>query len=59
MTTFWEPLVALRDEKITREAAVAEIARLYRQWVDIFEQAKAAAPSSNTAAPGLVGAPQG
>jgi myo-inositol catabolism protein IolC len=42
-TTFWEPLVALRDEKITREAAVAEIARRYRQWVDVFERAKAAA----------------
>ncbi len=41
-TTFWEPLVALRDKKITREAAVAEISRRYRQWVDVFEQAKAA-----------------
>ena len=59
-TTFWEPLIDLRDEKITREAAVAEIARRYRQWVDIFERAKAAAPPSNAAlAPGLVGAPQG
>ena len=59
-TTFWEPLIALRDEKITREAAVAEIARRYRQWVDDFEGAKAAAHSSDAAlAPGLVGAPQG
>ena len=59
-TTFWEPLIALRDEKITREVAVAEIARRYRQWVDIFERAQAAAPSSIAAlAPGLVGAPQG
>ena len=58
-TTFWEPLIDLGIEKITREAAVAEIARRYRQWVDIFERAKAAAPSSNTAAPGLLGAPQG
>ena len=41
-TTFWEPLVALRDKKITHEAAVVEISRRYRQWVDVFEQAKAA-----------------
>ena len=41
--TFWEPLDALRDGRITREAAVAEIARRYRRWVDIFERAKAAA----------------
>ena len=58
-TTFWEPLIALRDEKITRAAAAVEIARRYRQWVDVFERARAAAPSSNAAAPGLVGAPQG
>ena len=59
-TTFREPLIALRDEKITREAAAAEIARRYLLWVDIFEPAKAAAPSSKAApAPGLVGAPQG
>ena len=42
-TTFWEPLIAWRDEKNTREAAVAEIARRYRQWVTIFEAAKTAA----------------
>jgi myo-inositol catabolism protein IolC len=41
-TTFWEPLIDLRDMKITREAAVAEIARRYRQWVAVFELAKAA-----------------
>jgi 5-dehydro-2-deoxygluconokinase len=39
-TTFWEPLVNWRSKKITREAAVAEIARLYREWVDIFETEK-------------------
>ena len=59
-TTFWEPLIALRDKKITREAAVAEIARRYWQWVDVFEQAQAAARSSDTAlATALMGAPQG
>jgi 5-dehydro-2-deoxygluconokinase len=40
-TTFWDPLVDLLAKKITREAAVAEIARRYREWVDIFDKAKA------------------
>lgn len=40
-TTFWDPLVDMRAKKITHEAAVAEIARRYREWVDIFEKAKA------------------
>jgi len=39
-TTFWDPLVDMRANKITREAAVAEVARRYRQWVDIFEKAR-------------------
>jgi myo-inositol catabolism protein IolC len=39
-TTFWGPLVAWKDRKIAREAAVAEIARRYRQWVDVFERAR-------------------
>ena len=39
-TTFWGPLVAWKDQKISREAAVAEIARRYRQWVDVFERAR-------------------
>jgi myo-inositol catabolism protein IolC len=41
-TDFWDPLVAWRAQKITREAAIAEIARRYRQFVDIFEKAGAA-----------------
>jgi myo-inositol catabolism protein IolC len=40
-TVFWEPLVGLRDKKITREEAVAEIARRYRKFVDDFEKARA------------------
>jgi myo-inositol catabolism protein IolC len=36
-TTFWDPLVKWRAKEITREAAVAEIARRYRQFVDLFE----------------------
>ena len=39
-TTFWDPLVDMRAKKITRAAAVAEIARRYREWVDIFEKAR-------------------
>jgi myo-inositol catabolism protein IolC len=38
-TVFWEPLVGWREKKTTREAAVAEIARRYRGFVDIFENA--------------------
>jgi glucose-6-phosphate isomerase len=39
-TTFWEPLVDWRAGKLTREAAVAEIARRYQEFVEIFEHAK-------------------
>jgi myo-inositol catabolism protein IolC len=38
-TTFWDPLVDMRAKKMTREAAVTEIARRYREWVDVFEKA--------------------
>ena len=47
-TIFWEPLIAWRDEQITCDAAVVEIDRRYRQWVDVFEMAKATARSSDT-----------
>jgi 5-dehydro-2-deoxygluconokinase len=40
-TTFWDPLVDWRAKKTTRVAAVAEIARRYREWVDTFEKARA------------------
>ena len=39
-TTFWNPLVDYRAGRITREAAVAQIAASYREWVDLFEKAK-------------------
>jgi 5-dehydro-2-deoxygluconokinase len=42
-TTFWDPLIDLRAKKTTREAAVKEIARRYREWVDIFSKARAKA----------------
>jgi myo-inositol catabolism protein IolC len=38
-TTFWEPLADWRRKAISREAAVAEVARRYRVWVDLFEAA--------------------
>jgi 5-dehydro-2-deoxygluconokinase len=41
-TDFWEPLVKWRAKEATRAAAVAEIARRYREFVDIFEKARAA-----------------
>src|SRR5439155_8237842 len=41
-TSFWEPLTQWRAQKITREAAVAEISRRYREFVDIFHTARAA-----------------
>jgi myo-inositol catabolism protein IolC len=40
-TDFWEPLVGWRAKKTTREAAVSEVARRYREFVDIFEEARA------------------
>ena len=41
-TDFWEPLIEWRAKNSTREDAVAEIARRYREFVDIFERAQAA-----------------
>jgi myo-inositol catabolism protein IolC len=40
-TTFWDPLVDWRANRIAREAAVTVIGRRYREWVDIFEEAHA------------------
>jgi 5-dehydro-2-deoxygluconokinase len=39
-TVFWDPLVAWRDEKITRDAAVCEVSRRYREFVSVFEEAQ-------------------
>ena len=41
-TDFWEPLVGWRAKRTTREQAVAEIARRYREFVVVFEKARAA-----------------
>ncbi|MGC2492168.1 2-deoxy-5-keto-D-gluconate 6-phosphate aldolase domain-containing protein [Candidatus Binatus sp.] len=45
-TDFWEPLVGWREKKTTREAAVDEVARRYREFVDIFEKARAKSPGA-------------
>ena len=37
-TVFWDPLVAWRSKQATRDQTVAEIARRYRQFVDVFER---------------------
>ena len=39
-TDFWEPLVSFRANRTTRQAAVEEIARRYREFVGIFEKAR-------------------
>jgi 5-dehydro-2-deoxygluconokinase len=36
-TSFWSPLVDWRASKITRNDAVAEVARRYQEFVEIFE----------------------
>jgi len=41
-TVFWDPLVAWREKKTSREAAVAEIARRYQGLVELFEKARSA-----------------
>jgi myo-inositol catabolism protein IolC len=40
-TDFWDPLVAWRDKKISRETAVDTIASHYREFVDLFEKTAA------------------
>jgi myo-inositol catabolism protein IolC len=39
-TVFWESLMNFRTKKITRDRAVANIARRYREFVDIFQSGK-------------------
>jgi len=38
-TTFWDALIAWREKKISRDEAVAQIAKNYQTWVGIFEKA--------------------
>ena len=39
-TDFWDPLVAWRAGKVTRDAAAAQIAQRYREFVDLFEASR-------------------
>lgn len=39
-TTFWDPLKGFLDKKIVRDEAVSQIAKQYKTWVDIFENAR-------------------
>jgi 5-dehydro-2-deoxygluconokinase len=41
-TSFWGPLTDWKEGRIVRDAAVREVARRYREWVDIFESARPA-----------------
>ncbi len=44
-TSFWEPLVDWHAKNITRDAAVAEIARRYEEFVGIFETREEVVPA--------------
>jgi myo-inositol catabolism protein IolC len=39
-STFLEPIFSLRNGKLSAMAASSEIARRYKKWVDVFEQAR-------------------
>ena len=39
-STFSQPLMALNEGQLTREAAIAEMARRFKYWVDVFEKAQ-------------------
>jgi len=41
-TSFWDALVAWRDERMSAEEAAAQIASKYSAWVAVFEKARAA-----------------
>jgi myo-inositol catabolism protein IolC len=45
-TTFWGALVAWRNSKMTRDQAVAEIARRYREFTNAFDTARSNAARS-------------
>ena len=42
-TSFWDPLVNWRERKITREEAVKDIVRRYREFVEVFDEKARAA----------------
>jgi 5-dehydro-2-deoxygluconokinase len=40
-STFLQTIIDLRAGKIARDAGVQEIARRFREWIDVFESARA------------------
>jgi 5-dehydro-2-deoxygluconokinase len=40
-TSFWDPLVGLRDRTLSREAAAERIADRYAEWIQAFKAARA------------------
>jgi 5-dehydro-2-deoxygluconokinase len=42
-TSFWDELLGWRDNRITRQDAINDIARRYREFADIFEEKACAA----------------
>jgi myo-inositol catabolism protein IolC len=49
-TTFWDPLVALRDGTVPRQQAVEDIAGRFLEWVHVFQEASRATPPSRATA---------
>jgi 5-dehydro-2-deoxygluconokinase len=47
-TSFWDPLVALRDGKVSRQEAVEDIADRYAKWVQVFSQAQSRTTTGRT-----------
>ena len=39
-TSFWDPLVGLRDGALSRDAAIARIADRYAEWIQTFKAAR-------------------
>ena len=48
-TSFWDPLMSWKAKETSRDLAVNEIARRFREWVDIFEQARRNSQASRAA----------
>jgi 5-dehydro-2-deoxygluconokinase len=49
-TSFWEPLVAWRDERLAAAEAAAAIANRYCEWVRIFEKREIERPNTHAVA---------
>jgi len=49
-TTFWEPLVAWRDGRLTKEQATQEIGSAYAAWIAVFEDARSSQHDERLAA---------